>query len=59
MHFLDQGDYPLPDTRDLVLRLADLMRELQPGVILTHSRADPHNYDHPQAADLTLAGPAW
>ncbi len=54
MHFLDQGDYPLPDTRDLVLRLADLMRELQPGVILTHSRADPYNYDHPQAADLTL-----
>ncbi len=34
--------------------LADLMRELQPGVILTHSKADPYNYDHPQAADLTL-----
>ena len=31
MHFLDQGDYPLPDTQDLVLQLADLMRELQPG----------------------------
>jgi 4-oxalomesaconate hydratase len=54
MHFLDQGDYPLPDTQDLVLQLADLMRELQPGVILTHSRVDPYNYDHPQAADLTL-----
>ncbi len=54
MHFLDQGDYPLPDTQDLVLQLAGLMRELQPGVILTHSRVDPYNYDHPQAADLTL-----
>ena len=54
MHFLDQGDYPLPDTQDLVLRLAELMRELQPGVILTHSKVDPYNYDHPQAADLTL-----
>ena len=66
MHFLDQGDYPLPDTQELVLRLADLMRELQPGVILTHSKVDPYNYDHPLAADLTLrardggpgAGPA-
>lgn len=54
MHFLDQGDYPLPDTDALVLELADLMRELQPGVILTHSRVDPYNYDHPRAADLTL-----
>ena len=54
MHFLDQGDYPLPDNQELVLRLADLMRELQPGVILTHSKVDPYNYDHPLAADLTL-----
>jgi 4-oxalomesaconate hydratase len=54
MHFLDQGDYPLPDNQDLVLRLADLMRELQPGVILTHSKTDPYNYDHPLAADLTM-----
>jgi 4-oxalomesaconate hydratase len=54
MHFLDQGDYPLPDTQELVLQLAGLFRELQPGVILTHSRVDPYNYDHPQAADLTL-----
>ena len=41
MHFLDQGDYPLPDNQELVLRLADLMRELQPGVILTHSTGRP------------------
>ena len=54
MHFLDQGDYPLPDNQELVLQLADLMRELQPGVILTHSKADPYNYDHPLAADPTL-----
>jgi 4-oxalomesaconate hydratase len=54
MHFLDRGDYPLPDSDELVLELAELMRELQPGVILTHSRIDPYNYDHPRAADLTL-----
>jgi len=54
VHFLDKGDYPLPGGEDFVLELADLMRELQPGVILTHSKADPYNYDHPAAADLTL-----
>ena len=26
-------------------------------MILTHARADPYNYDHPVAADLTHAGP--
>jgi 4-oxalomesaconate hydratase len=37
-----------------VLELAELMRELQPGTILTHSTADPYNGDHPRAAELTL-----
>jgi 4-oxalomesaconate hydratase len=54
MHFLDKGDYPLPGGEAIVLELAELMRELQPDVILTHSRADPYNPDHPRAADLTL-----
>ena len=54
MHFLDKGDYPLPDSDDTVLELAELMRELQPGTILTHAKADPANLDHPRAAGLTL-----
>lgn len=54
MHFLDKGDYPLPGGEEILLELAELMRELQPEVILTHSRSDPYNYDHPMAADLTL-----
>jgi 4-oxalomesaconate hydratase len=54
MHFLDKGDYPLPDGEDVLLELAELMRELAPEVILTHSRADPYNYDHPVAADLAI-----
>jgi 4-oxalomesaconate hydratase len=37
-----------------VLELAELMRELQPGTILTHAKADPANLDHPRAAELTL-----
>jgi 4-oxalomesaconate hydratase len=54
MHFLDKGDYPLPSDDGTLLELADLMRELQPSVILTHAKTDPYNYDHPLAADLTL-----
>jgi 4-oxalomesaconate hydratase len=54
VHFLDKGDYPLPDDEATVLELAELMRELQPGTILTHSVADPYNGDHPKAAELTL-----
>jgi 4-oxalomesaconate hydratase len=54
MHFLDKGDYPLPSGEDILLELAELMREIAPEVILTHSRADPYNYDHPVAADLAI-----
>ena len=54
MRFLDKGDYPLPDTAELLLELAELMRELQPELILTHAQSDPYNYAHPMAADLTL-----
>ena len=49
-----QGPYPLPGGGEIVLELAELMRELQPEVILTHAQSDPYNYDHPVAADLTL-----
>ena len=54
MTFLDRGDYPLPDDRETLFALVEKMREVQPTVILTHSRVDPYNYDHPLAADLTL-----
>jgi 4-oxalomesaconate hydratase len=54
MRFLDKGDYPLPDSEEILLELAELMREIQPDVILTHSVTDPYNYDHPVAADLTI-----
>jgi 4-oxalomesaconate hydratase len=54
MTFLDRGDYPLPDDRETLFALVEKMRQVQPTVILTHSRVDPYNYDHPLAADLTL-----
>jgi 4-oxalomesaconate hydratase len=54
MRFLDKGDYPLPRSEEILLELAEIMREIQPDVILTHSVVDPYNYDHPAAADLTI-----
>ena len=54
MRFLDKGDYPLPRSEEILLELAEIMREIQPEVILTHSVVDPYNYDHPAAADLTI-----
>ena len=54
MRFLDKGDYPLPDNEEILLELAELMRELQPEVILTHENlaallrgADPKTITFP------------
>jgi 4-oxalomesaconate hydratase len=54
MTFLDRGDSPLEDDRDTLFALTERIRELAPSVILTHTKADPFNYDHPVAADLAL-----
>jgi 4-oxalomesaconate hydratase len=34
--------------------LVEKLREVQPDVILTHSKVDPYNDDHPTAGALTL-----
>jgi 4-oxalomesaconate hydratase len=54
MDFFDQGDYPLPDNDEILKLLVEKLRAVQPAVILTHSRVDPYNYDHPLAAELTM-----
>ncbi|WP_022881872.1 PIG-L deacetylase family protein [Gryllotalpicola ginsengisoli] len=45
----DLGDYPLRETPEAVDRLADLIRDWQPNVVLTHPDKDPFNPDHPVA----------
>lgn len=45
----DLGDYPLEITDDAVNRLAELMRDYKPHVVLTHPDKDPFNPDHPVA----------
>lgn len=45
----DLGDYPLEVDRDAIERLAELMRDFAPHVVLTHPDTDPFNPDHPVA----------
>lgn len=46
----DLGDYPLEVGREAVERLADMIRQLAPYAILTHTEKDPFNPDHPVAS---------
>ncbi len=50
--FLDVGDYPLRVNDELLYTTVEHYRELQPAFVLTHSLADPYNFDHPEAARL-------
>jgi 4-oxalomesaconate hydratase len=52
--FLDAGDYPLLRTNELVDRLVQIFREVQPSVVLTHPLTDPYNTDHPIACQMTI-----
>jgi len=45
----DLGDYPLTITDEVMARLADLFREVEPHILLTHTPVDPFNPDHPVA----------
>ncbi|MCS7051736.1 MAG: PIG-L family deacetylase, partial [Thermomicrobium sp.] len=47
----DLGDYPLEVDRDAMERLAQLIRDIRPDAIITHTPLDPFNPDHPVAHD--------
>ena len=51
---LDLGDYPLVVDAAAVDRLTDLIRELEPQLILTHAARDPFNPDHGVAHEATV-----
>ncbi|BAS28200.1 PIG-L deacetylase family protein [Limnochorda pilosa] len=48
---LDLGDYPLEVDREALDRLTELIHEVAPDVILTHTEKDPFNPDHPVACE--------
>ncbi|HEV2552057.1 MAG TPA: PIG-L deacetylase family protein [Stellaceae bacterium] len=52
VEFFDVGDYPMRISDEVLYRLVDLYRELQPEFVLTHSLEDPYNFDHPLAAQV-------
>lgn len=49
IEFFDAGDYPLHTTPDMLDRMIDIFRELEPSFVLTHSLEDLYNVDHPEA----------
>ena len=46
---LDLGDYPLEIDKDALMRIADVIRDFKPDVLLTHTDKDPFNPDHAEA----------
>lgn len=50
VEFFDAGDYPMRLKPEMLDRLVDIYRDLQPEFVLTHALEDPYNFDHPEAA---------
>ena len=47
IQFWDLGDYPIKLDNDALFKLADLYRAIRPSWVMSHSRVDPYNGDHP------------
>jgi 4-oxalomesaconate hydratase len=52
LHTFDAGDYPLPETPELLDRVVEVYRSVMPSVVLTHTERDPWNRDHEAAHRL-------
>lgn len=53
IQFWDLGDYPISLPEEALFRLADAYRAIRPSFVLTHSREDPYNRDHPLVSEFT------
>lgn len=54
LRFMDFGDYPLRLGKDEMFKLVDIIREVQPDVMFSHSKSDPYNTDHMYATQVAL-----
>jgi len=54
IRFFDVGDYPLDLGRDTQDRIVDVIREIQPQFIMSHSQWDPYNTDHMDTTQCVL-----
>lgn len=54
IRFFDVGDYPLDLGRETQDRMVDVIREVQPNFMMSHSRWDPYNTDHMNTTQFAL-----
>jgi 4-oxalomesaconate hydratase len=54
IRFFDSGDYPLQASEQLAHQMVTEFRGCQPDFVLTHSSADPYNFDHAEAYQITM-----
>ena len=52
IQFWDLGDYPITLDQAALFRLVDVYRAIHPAFVLTHSREDLYNHDHPAVTDF-------
>ena len=50
----DLGDYPLRLSEEDKYRLVDVIRDVQPSFMLSHSKYDPYNTDHMYTTQIAL-----
>lgn len=50
----DLGDYPLRMTDEDKFRLVDVLRDVKPSFMLSHSHYDPYNPDHSYATSVAI-----
>jgi len=54
IRFFDVGDYPLDLGPSVQNQMVDVIRELQPKFIMSHSKWDPYNTDHMNTTQFVL-----
>jgi 4-oxalomesaconate hydratase len=52
IQFWNLGDYPITLSAASLYRLVDIYRAIQPAFVLTHSKIDLYNHDHPAVTDF-------
>ena len=52
VQFWDVGDYPMRAGDEVLYRMTDLIRELRPKFLMSHSLHDPYNFDHGMVTHL-------
>ena len=56
IQFWDLGDYPIALSDGSLFRLVDVYRAIHPAFVLSHSRQDIYNHDHPAVTEFAQHG---